>query len=84
MLNFWRVILDDDFIALADFVSEHSQSLAAEAIKVSQPAISQMLENKRKVFVRKVGQDYCAYELKLIGRPIPEAANDELYISCGK
>lgn len=79
------ITLTSEFVPLTDFVEQHSQRYAAEAVGLTPGAIWQMLENKRKVFICERNGAFSAYELKQVGRPIPEAANDDVWLCpCGK
>ena len=67
--------LAEKLVPLSEFLENHSQRFTAKAVGVTPGAIWQMVENKRKIFISRLENgNYFAYELKPIGRSIPDAA----------
>ena len=67
--------LAENLVPLSEFLENHSQRFTAKAVGVTPGAIWQMVENKRKIFISRLENgNYFAYELKPIGRSIPDAA----------
>lgn len=55
-------------IPLSDFCKDHSQKFAAEVLKVTEGAVSQMLARKREIYIYADSEGWKAFEVKPVGK----------------